>query len=130
MSRLREYLDEYELLTPAEKAYILNGCGPKFASLDKAVPDFCGLYTPACDIHDWIYWSGGAKSIRKLADKKMKTDMEKINSGLPWYKRTLLSWTPRVYYSIVRWIGHRAFHTARHRRTRRDLQKEMRDANL
>lgn len=130
MSNLQAYLDEYELLTTNELDYIANGCGPKFGFLAQLVPDFCGIYTPACNLHDWIYWSGGQLSIRKLGDKKLKADMEKINSGLPWYKRWALSWAPRVYYSIVSLIGKSAYHEADHRRTIKDLKREMEDANF
>jgi hypothetical protein len=127
---LQPYLDEYELLTPEERYYVLNGCGPKLGKFGELVPDFCGLYTPACDIHDWIYWCGGPKAIRKIADKKLKKDIERVNHRLPWYKRISLSWTPRVYYLAVRWFGESSFYRAPYRRTREDLQREMRDATL
>jgi hypothetical protein len=127
---LVEYVDEWELLTPEEKAYVSNGCGPKFAALADWVPDFCGLYTPACDLHDWIYWCGGPMEIRHLADDKLRVDMENINAALPWWKRWSMSWAPRVYYWAVSYLGESSFYEASKRRTRLDLQREMRDAGV
>ena len=124
-SPLTPYIEEYDLLTPEELEYITNGCGPKFGSLYRLVPDFCGLYTPACDFHDWIYWSGGPPEIRYEGDKKMKRDMAHENSKLSRWKRWALLWTPRVYYSVVRRVGEVAFHKAVKRRTRADLRREM-----
>jgi hypothetical protein len=119
------------MLTPDEKAYVTNGCGPRFGSMGELVPDFCGLYTEACNLHDWLYWSGGPSAIRKLADIQLRHDMERINNCLPWYKRLALSWAPRVYYWWTRSkLGKLAYYRAPYRRTRQDLKKEMRDANL
>lgn len=127
---LQPYLDEYNLLTPEEKEHVANGCGPKFGFLGSLVPDFCGEYTEACNKHDWLYWSGGPSSARKQADKLLKKDMELANHRMPWYKRWALSWTPRVYYWVVRKIGEPAYHRSMYRRTRTDLQREMRDASI
>lgn len=127
---LQPYLDEYNLLTPEEKEHVLNGCGPKFGFMGALVPDFCGEYTEACNLHDWLYWSGGPKSIRKMADKRLKKDMKKANHHMPWYKRWSLSWAPGVYYWVVRKVGEPAYYRAQYRRTREDLQREMRDASV
>jgi hypothetical protein len=130
MSSLQEYLDEYELLTPNELLYVANGCGPKFGFLDRFVPDFCGLYTPACNLHDWLYWSGGPKAIKELADRKFRRDLKKTNSSLSWRKRLFLLWVPSVYYWGVKTLGKVAYYRASYRRTREDLRKEMRDATI
>lgn len=130
MSELVPYINEYHLLTPAEKAYVANGCGPKFGALHAVVPDFGGLYTPACNLHDWIYWSGGPLAIRAVADFKMKEDMERINNGLSWWKRWSLSWAPLLYYRIISWFGESHYHRAMYRRTRADLRREMTNASL
>ena len=130
MNNLFEYLDEYKLLTPKELAYVANGCGPKFGTLGDWVPDFNGLYTPACNLHDWIYWSGGPDSIRNLADLNLKSDMEKINAGLSWWKRWSLAWAPRVYYWVVSYFGAPVYSSSERRKTRIDLKREMEDAGI
>ena len=130
MSSLAEYLSEYDLLTPEEKAYVSNGCGPKLGRLGTLTVSICDLYTSACDLHDWIYWSGGPIAIKDLADLKFKRDLGTINSGLSWWRRFTLCWVPDAYYSIVRWLGGPAYYRASYRRTRYDLQREMRDASL
>ena len=130
MNSLIPYINEYDLLTPEEKAYVTNGCGPKFGLLGSIAPDFCGTYTSACNLHDWIYWSGGPVAIKDLADIKFKDDMRVINSGLSWWKRFTLSWVPDFYYSIVRWLGNPMYSRTPYRRTRQDLQREMRNASV
>ncbi|TFH22957.1 hypothetical protein E4G67_03720 [Candidatus Bathyarchaeota archaeon] len=130
MNSLLSYLNEYDLLTSQEKAYVANGCGPKFGSLNSVVPDFGGIYTPPCNLHDWIYWSGGPILIKDLGDIKFKNDLQIVNNGLSWWKRFSLSWVPDVYYSMVRWLGGPAYYRAPYRRTRQDLQREMRNASV
>lgn len=130
MSSLLEYLNEYELLTNREKAYVANGCGPKFGPIGFVVPDFGGLYTSACNLHDWIYWSGGPAHIRLLADRKMRQQMNVINNGLSWWKRWGLYAIPTLYYNVIRSFGKAHFHYALFRKTRHDLEKEMRYASL
>lgn len=123
MNSLNPYIEEFHLLTPEQLKYVTNGCGPKLGYLDLLVPDF--MYLRACQLHDWIYWSGGPKRIRELADRKLQNDIAAINNGLPWYKRWALVWTPSVYYRAVRLFGEAAFHRAPYRRTRKDLEVEM-----
>ena len=130
MSNLQVYLNEWDLLTEDEKEYVSNGCGPKFGRLARLVPDFDGLYNPACNLHDWIYWCGGTQAVRKLADKRLKVDMEHINSLLPWWKRALFSWAPRVYYLAVRLAGNVTYYRASYRRSIYDLRGEMKDATI
>ena len=131
MSSLQAYLDEWDLLTPEEKAYVANGCGPKFGNIAKLVSRFCELYAPACDVHDWLYWSGGPLAIKKLADKKLKEDVKGINSRLPWYKRYALSFMPSLFYWLVRTsLGDISFYRASYRRDRYDLRKEMANATI
>lgn len=130
MSRLQPYLDEWELLSQEEKDFVANGCGPKFGFLGAVVPDFGNTYTPACNLHDWIYWSGGPLANRIYADAKFRRDLETINSSMSWWKRWVLSWVPRVYYVMVRRLGELAWHRSPYRRTRVDLQREMRNASL
>lgn len=131
MSSLQEYLDEWDLLTPEEKAYVSNGCGPKFGNLFKIVPDFCGLYTPACNIHDWLYWSGGPMAMKKKMDRKIKEDLKELNRPLTWYKRYALSWVPSTAYWFLSWdLSKISYHRALERRTRHDLRREMRNATV
>lgn len=130
MNKLQPYLDDWEMLTLEEKAYVANGCGPKFGIFGGVVPDFGSTYTPACNIHDWIYWSGGPVDVRLDADVKFRKDLEEINLKMSWWRRWLLSWVPRVYYLIVRRFGDLSWHKSSSRRTREDLQREMRDANI
>lgn len=130
MSKLIPYLEEWELLTNKERAYITNGCGPKFGFLGAIVPDFGNLYTGPCNLHDWIYWSGGSEEMRIYADEQFKKDLTIVNNQLPWWKRWVLSWVPRVYYIMVRRLGSLAWHKASRRRTRHDLRREMRNATL
>jgi hypothetical protein len=127
---LSVYLEEWNLLTDEEKDYVANGCGPKFAALADWIPDFGGLYTPACNLHDWIYWSGGPWAIRHDADWKLYEDMKAINATLPWWKRWSLAWAPRVYYWAVSYLGESSYYSEGSRRTRQDLQREMRDASI
>ena len=49
-------------LSPEKKAEICNGCGAKAARVD-FVPDgvLGAKFTPACDIHDFMYWLGEDK---------------------------------------------------------------------
>jgi len=131
MSSLQSYLDEWSLLTPEEKAYVANGCGPKFGNIAKLVAKSCELYSPACNVHDWIYWSGGPLAIKKLADKKLKEDVKDINSRLPWYKRYALSFVPSLFYWLVRTsLGDISFYRALYCRTRHDLRKEIANATI
>lgn len=130
MSELQPYLDDWDLLTEDEKDHVANGCGPKFGFLGAVVPDFGCTYTPACNIHDWIYWSGGPTKNRMLADEKFRRDLETINNSMSWWRRWVLSWVPRVYYVIVRRLGGFAWYSAPQRRTIADLRREMEDASV
>jgi len=130
MNSLAPYINEYWLLTPKEKAYVANGCGPKFGALHIMIPDFNGLYTPACNLHDWIYWCGGPLAMRDIADLKMKEDMEITNNQFSWWKKWSLSWAPPTYYRLIRWFGKHVWYRAMYRRTIVDLRKEIRNASL
>jgi hypothetical protein len=130
MNSLAPYIEEFHLLTPQQLNYVVNGCGPKFGKAGLIVPDFGGLYSDACLLHDWIYWSGGSQHIRLLADKRLKDDMKSANNSLSWWKRWLLAWAPQVYYSAVRLLGDSTFYEAPERRTRLDLEMEMKDAEV
>lgn len=130
MNKLQPYFDEWELLTAEEKTFVANGCGPKFGILGAIVPDFGDIFTPACNLHDWVYWSGGPVENRIYADEKFRQDLDAVVNSMSWWKRWLLSWVPKVYYVMVRRLGNFAWHEAPLRRTRIDLQREMRNASI
>lgn len=50
---------EFWELSPEKKAEICNGCGAKAAAVDFVPDGLLGAnFTPACDIHDFMYWLG------------------------------------------------------------------------
>jgi hypothetical protein len=60
----------YDELTPEERAWICNGCGPRGGP---NVPDF--IFNKSCCRHDFDYWLGFAESDRTRADSRFLTNM-------------------------------------------------------
>jgi hypothetical protein len=112
----------YSELTPEERAWMCNGCGPKFGS--SAVPD-C-IFEPACDRHDFDYWLGYTDSDRYQADVFFRSNMLHIVSSLSSLRArvfyTLLAW---FYYAMVRFFGAKVFTYRERYATREDLVCEM-----
>ena len=114
----------YRNLTPEQKAFICNGCGPKGGFIP--VPDFC--FTASCNHHDFNYWLGYRKKDRKKADKQfyqaMRADIQAYNKF--WTRRRYSMWA-WIYYRAVRLFGGAYFHFADKPRTWEDLEKAMKE---
>jgi hypothetical protein len=61
--------ESYLLASPAERAAVVNGCGPAGWRFDLVPDSLAGLdVSEACKIHDWMYRLGGDEAARKEAD--------------------------------------------------------------
>ncbi len=93
---------------PEEMAYIAQGCGPH-GWLDRIVPDkIAGLkITPACKIHDFMYYMGETETDREQADRVFLNNMFRMISvhtrsrWLKWYRRR----KALQYYHAVKYLG-------------------------
>ena len=108
---------DYKLLAPpsfwnasdCERMEKTNGCGPKGAGW--LVSDsFLGCcFTPACDIHDWMYLEGETEADKELADIVFLNNMMRIVCA----QRSIFAWAQLQramgYYKAVRDFGHNSF---------------------
>lgn len=104
-------------LTPGQKAYVCNGCGPM--SWKQTIPTWHGR--DACCAHDLAYWVGGDEDDRKRADRALYDSL--IADAKPaWFGARLwmryLAW---CFYRAVRNDGAQYFHHTLHPRTLADL---------
>jgi hypothetical protein len=120
----------YEQLTDAERAWMLNGCGPG-NFWGKLVPEM--IYHAACNRHDFDYWSGLGPRDRYLADRRFLMNMfaaadvcAALYGGFWswWLKNYYHAWARR-YYVAVRVLGKKRFAFRDHYGTRADLAREM-----
>lgn len=106
----------YRDATPAERAEVVNGCGPGGWRLDLVPDDLLGLdITEACNIHDWMYHAGDCEQDRHEADRTLLSNLlslirsvyEEPDSSLAAYlTRREGAW---VYYKAVSDFGHHSF---------------------
>lgn len=121
MNELLDYIFEFQMLSDKQKKKTSNGCGPKLAGININVPSMGCAYCEACDLHDYIYWSGGDEEVRKLADIKMFEDMREVNRLQPFYRRAYMFPLPYIYYWAVSRFGSVAFNYT----DRRKLPEEI-----
>jgi hypothetical protein len=115
----------YEDLTPAEKAWMCNGCGPKLGVMPDLVPEF--IFHEACQVHDFDYWFGKSARDRKQADQRFLDNMLDLADGQrSWWSRKWYSFLAWRYYAGVRSFGAKAFSFRDHYATHDDLVLEMR----
>lgn len=117
MSRL-----EWEDLTPAQQAFISNGCGNSFMN----VPDF--EFEDICRKHDFGYWLGHTKEDRSRVDWEWCVEMLRVSNKFSWWKRSYLKATAWVYYKAVRAASWRWFNFSDRYKTIKDLEEEMKNA--
>jgi len=115
---------KYEDLTPAEKRWMCNGCGPQLGIFPSCVPDF--IFHKACDYHDFLYWLGKSAADRKAADEQFLIDMKALAAKQDsWLSRTWFAFLAYRYYAAVRAFGTGSFSFRDHYATHDDLVKEM-----
>jgi len=57
--------ESYRLASQADRAAVVNGCGPGGWRVDLIPDHLCGLcITEPCNIHDWMYGEGGDETKR------------------------------------------------------------------
>ena len=115
----------YEDLTPSEKTWMCNGCGPKL-NIPDLVPDW--IFTSACNVHDFDYWAGKSAADRYNADRRFRANMLVLATKQDsWAARQWYSFLAWRYYAGVRVFGAKAFSLRDHYATREDLVREMRE---
>ena len=114
-------LPKYELLTPKQKAVILNGCGKKGAWFKP--PDWFML--AECNHHDYGYYKGCTEADRKRCDDTFYNEMKRDVSRAAWYLKPARYAAAYIYYKAVRLFGKSAFYYADKPRTLEDLQQEV-----
>ncbi len=93
-------------LTPAQKAHICNGCGPK--SWKSTIPTWHGR--DACCAHDLAYWVGGTQEDRRDADRALYEDLI-VRARPAWFgARTWMRFLAWCFYVSVRRKGSQYFH--------------------
>jgi len=114
----------YELLSPAEKAWMCNGCGPKLGVSVDLVPEF--IFHEACERHDFDYWRGFSAADRYRADTRFRATMLKAASAQEsWWSRRWYAFLAWRYYAGVRAFGASAFSFRTRYADRDDLVREM-----
>lgn len=98
-------------LTLNERRAITNGCGGKGGWFKP--PKYC--FTASCDHHDFNYWLGGDKTVRKESDEQFYEAMKLDASLASWWKRWWLYGAAWRYYTAVRLFGKKFFHEGRER---------------
>jgi len=101
----------YQHASPAARAEVVNGCGPKGKGF--LVPDtFWGLsISPACDVHDWMYHVGATIRDKDEADRVFFNNcLRIINAKTRWnWLRNFRHHRAKIYYEAVRDYGGPAF---------------------
>ena len=107
--------NEYDNLTPEEKAEICNGMGSEVTwwnrLLKKIIPDhFFGLdMTEAADIHDFMYWKGGNLFDKITADLVFLYNMLSMIHAAGPKNRTKRYFMATRYFLAVFWGGKSSF---------------------
>lgn len=119
----------YDELTDAERAWMVNGCGPGTGFWQRMVPEM--VWHEACNRHDFHYWLGFREQDRYLADRRFLRNMlEAANkaAGTGWWsgfrRAYYKAWAWR-YYWAVRLLGGPTFTRRERYATRDDLEREM-----
>jgi hypothetical protein len=103
---------EYWTLTPADKAEVVNGCGPGGWKYDLIPDTMWGLdVSEACNIHDYMYYIGVTEKDKVLADGAFRENLRKIvemKSRL-WILKKLRLRRAETYYVFVSNFGDSAF---------------------
>lgn len=104
--RLKEEGITYTRLSPATKAVLCNGCGPKGAFVP--VPEF--IFTASCNHHDYRYFIGGTERDRYHADRDFYVAMRRDANDYPQLaKRSRYRLWAWLYYKAVRIFGRFCF---------------------
>jgi hypothetical protein len=94
--------DCFDQMTPAQKNTCCNGCGGKGGSLRP--PHWFGLEED-CNWHDWMYYLGGTKADRLVADRGLHDRIQRRADGVPLWKRWYYRLQAWIYYRAVRLCG-------------------------
>lgn len=91
----------WRLMTPAQKAFLANGCGGKGGLLKP--PDFC--FRASCDQHDVNYQIGYTERHRRRADRQFLQAMLRDAIDLPFLAEPVAILAAIAYYRAVRRFG-------------------------
>ena len=96
----RQKVGAIESSIQAFRDFAPNGCT---WSPDK-IP-FVGWFGDCCDVHDFLYWAGGAEADRLRADRQLRDCMRAKVAHEGWAKRAAMRWVSWRYYRYVRRFG-------------------------
>jgi len=98
---------EYWELEVNQKRKICNGCGAKGSKLNFLIPQ--GVFTEACNIHDYMYYTGKTDEDKKVADRVFINNLNRIVKASNPLLRPIRKAMARAYYEAVSKFGYEAF---------------------
>lgn len=108
---------KYKDLTQDQKEKICNGCGAKGGFIKP--PNF--IFKASCNHHDFNYWRGNTKDLKKKADKDFYDAMKLDIKDAPVHRRPFYHCWAFAYYISVSLFGDKFFHFADKPRDLSDL---------
>jgi len=104
---LSEPYKPYKQLSVIEKMLVANGCGGSGSLINP--PDF--IFGEDCGEHDWGYFYGGNKAMRKKRDCKFYKGMRNsiVEKKVKFLKRAYYEFWAFVYHLEVRRHGAKFF---------------------
>jgi hypothetical protein len=99
---------KYRDLTQEQKEKICNGCGSKGGFIKP--PNF--IFKASCNHHDFNYWRGNTKELKKKADKDFYNAMKLDIAEAAFYKKPFYHCWALTYYISVSMFGKKYFYFA------------------